>query len=203
MRRIGHPENVVFPGSTRRFQRLYYPAHPMRREETVGKRRLAAWGGGGGVVLVVSVVLASVLASLAGTAGARASVARDAGTLSPGNDPRFGVVQAFEAPQQAVMIGVRWERIMFPWRAIQPNGPGDWTPGTAISDAALGAEIAAGQTPVGILLATPGWAARDPQYHDASVPAGLDQPWNSAANYWGAFVHRIVAQYSGRVDSWI
>src|SRR5918912_1697427 len=175
----------------------------MRREETVGKRRLAAWGGAGGVVLVVSVVLASVLASLAGTAGARASVARDAGTLSPGNDPRFGVVQAFEAPQQAAAIGVRWQRIMFPWRAIQPNSPGDWKAGAAIADATLSAEIAAGRTPVGILLATPGWAARDPQYHDASVPAGLDQPWTSQANYWGAFVHRLVAPYSGRVGRWI
>src|ERR671932_2233084 len=169
----------------------------------VGTRRLAAGGGGGGAVLIVSLILVSALAGLAGTAGARASVARDAGTPGPGNDPRFGVVQAFEAPQQAAAIGVRWQRIMFPWRAIQPNGPGDWKPGAAISDATLSAEIAAGRTPVGILLATPGWAARDPQYHDTSVPAGLDQPWNSPANHWGAFVHRIVAQYRGRVDSWI
>src|SRR5579875_2169912 len=148
--------------------------------------------------------LMALLLSGTATAGTRDSGAPGVptpgvGTPGLGNDPRFGVVQAFEAPQQASAIGVRWERIMFQWGAIQPTGPSDWRSDAAISDATLSAEIAAGRTPVGILLDTPQWAARDPQYHDAAVPNGLDQPWNSTANPWGAFVHRIVAQYRGRI----
>lgn len=152
-------------------------------------------------VLAVLILASSVLVH------SRASAAppRDAGApgVGLGNDPRFGVVQAFEAPQQASAIGVRWERIMFQWANIQPGGPNDWNPTYALSDATLNAEIAAGRTPVGILLDTPQWAARDPQYKDASVPANVDQPWSSPANNWGAFVHRIVAQYKGRIDNWI
>jgi len=157
-----------------------------------GSHRLAIVG----LFLVVAVLTQS---------RAAAAPRRDSGGsgVGLGNDPRFGVVQAFEAPQQAGTIGVRWERIMFQWANLQPTGSGDWNAAAVISDASLNSEIAAGRTPVGILLDTPQWAARDPQYKDASVPANLDQPWSSPSNNWGAFVHRIVTQYKGRIDNWI
>src|SRR6266849_9729699 len=39
------------------------------------------------------------------------------------DDPRFGAVQAAFAPQAAQNAGVKWERLIFPWNGIQPNGP--------------------------------------------------------------------------------
>ena len=65
-------------------------------------------------------------AAVVSYSGVAATAAPDAGTPGVGNDPRFGAVQAFEAPRQAAAIGIRWERIMFPWKNIQPSGSGDW-----------------------------------------------------------------------------
>jgi hypothetical protein len=41
-------------------------------------------------------------------------------------DPRFGAVESFWAPNEAAELGVGFDRILFYWNEIQPNGPGDW-----------------------------------------------------------------------------
>src|SRR6185503_7580927 len=40
--------------------------------------------------------------------------------------PRIGAVEAFFRPGDAAEAGVGFERIIFEWRDLQPNGPRDW-----------------------------------------------------------------------------
>src|SRR4051812_35506574 len=42
------------------------------------------------------------------------------------SDPRFGAVQAIFGPREAAAAGVKWERLIFPWNEIQPDGPTDF-----------------------------------------------------------------------------
>jgi hypothetical protein len=117
-------------------------------------------------------------------------------------DTRFGAVQAIFAPQLALNAGVRWERLIFPWNVIQPNGPNDFEQGW-FTEEEINAEIARGIQIVGITLYTPGWAARDAQYEARSVPRNLELPIDHPQNYWAAYVKRLVAKYRGRIDTWI
>ena len=41
-------------------------------------------------------------------------------------DRRFGAVESFWAPNEAADLQVGWDRILFYWNEIQPNGPSDW-----------------------------------------------------------------------------
>jgi len=153
--------------------------------------------------LVALLVVGGVLLA-EGPAGAQVNPGVDPQPLPPvaNNDPRFGAVQAIFAPQLAVNAGVRWERLIFPWNVIQPNGPADFEEGW-FSDEQINAELARGIQIVGITLYTPRWAARDPQYEARSVPRNLDLPIDHPQNYWAAFVKRLVAKYRGRIDTWI
>lgn len=118
------------------------------------------------------------------------------------NDPRFGVVQAIFAPQLALNAGARWERLIFPWNQIQPNGPADFEQGW-FSEEQLNSQLARGIQIVGITLYTPTWAARDPQYEARSVPRNLALPIDHPDNYWAAYIKRLVAKYRGRIDTWV
>ena len=134
-----------------------------------------------------------------------AGAAQDAVTpLAPvaATDPRFGVVQAYEAPDLATRAGVSWERLLFRWNRVQPKGPDDWQPDIA-SEAQIAAEKAAGRQMAGVVLLTPGWAARDPQKGGISVPANLDLPVSDPKNYWAAFMGKLAGRYKGTIDSWI
>src|SRR5581483_4937054 len=66
-------------------------------------------------------------------------------TLPPiaNGDPRFGAVQAIFAPRAAAAAGVKWERLIFPWNEIQPNGASDFEQGWFTEDQING-EIARG-----------------------------------------------------------
>jgi hypothetical protein len=125
----------------------------------------------------------------------------------PQQDDRFGIVQAAESLDLAVRAGTRWERLVFQWSAYQPNGPQDWIttdpnlPGY-IRDDLLAAQIAAGITPVGVVLGTPNWAGRDTS-GPISPPKGLNLPFDDPNNTWGQFMARLAARYKGRVDQWI
>src|ERR687886_1398534 len=57
------------------------------------------------------------------------------------DDPWFGAVQAISAPQAALNAGVKWQRLIFPWELIQPNGPNDFGQGY-FSDAEVDAQRA-------------------------------------------------------------
>jgi hypothetical protein len=121
-------------------------------------------------------------------------------TASGVPDPRFGVIEAYQAPAAATTLGAGWTRVTFPWNEIQPNGPEEWNV-VPISDDALANELAQGRQVVGLLVTTPGWATD----LDAGpgVPKGLHLPVDADANLWAEFVRTMVARYAGRIDHWI
>ncbi|MGH2541388.1 MAG: glycosyl hydrolase, partial [Ardenticatenaceae bacterium] len=121
----------------------------------------------------------------------------------PQNDPFFGIVQAIHDPDKAVAAGVGWERLVVWWANFQPEGPTDWTadgwfPRNLIED-----QKNRGIEPVGVVLHTPGWAARDGTYDVVSPPRNLDLPFDHPENYWGQFLMRLASEYAGLVDHWI
>ena len=115
-------------------------------------------------------------------------------------DPRFGVVEAYEAPGAAAQLGAGWTRVTFRWNEIQPNGPQEWNV-APISDETLSRELAHGREVVGLLVTTPGWAT-DLDV-GPGVPKGLHLPADDPANLWAGFVRTIVNRYAGRIDRWI
>jgi hypothetical protein len=117
-------------------------------------------------------------------------------------DPRLGAVQAINAPDAAAKAGVRWERIIFPWSEMQPSGPDQMLQGY-YPESQIDAQVKRGVQLVGVVLYTPGWAARDPDRGGASVPKNLDRPYNDQSNYWGRFFSRLADKYKGRIDTWI
>jgi hypothetical protein len=113
-------------------------------------------------------------------------------------DPRFGVVEAHEAPAAATALGAGWTRIRFEWNSIQRNDASQWT--MPVSDQTLNRELASGRQVVGLLVTTPGWATDVSA--GAGVPRGLYLPVDDPNNLWAGFVRRIVGQYAGRIDHW-
>jgi len=118
--------------------------------------------------------------------------------ISP--DRRFGAVEAYLAPGRATQAGVRWERLLFTWSAIQPSSGLDWQepyPSRTLTD-----EGSRGRAIAGLLYGTPAWAADHPAQGPVAVPRGLDAPYNDARNTWGGFVSRLVTRYRGLVKTW-
>ena len=125
------------------------------------------------------------------------------GPPASASDPRFGAVEAFRAPYEATTVGVRWERIHFGWRDLQPTGPDSWNAFATDHDRAIDAELKAGRQLVGLLINTPDWAAAIPAQHGASPPRGLYRAWDDPRNTWGHFVGQIATRYAGRIDHWV
>jgi hypothetical protein len=115
-------------------------------------------------------------------------------------DPRFGAVEAFRDPVAATEAGVGWERILFYWSELQPNGPEDWN-GYHVPDEWLALAAAQGREVVGLLKFTPQWAT-DGSY-GCGVPRGLDLPVDDPGNLWATFIRRVVQTYVGRINHWI
>ena len=115
-------------------------------------------------------------------------------------DPRFGVIEAYAAPEAATSLGAGWERITFRWNEIQPNGTHEWN-AVPVTEAQIDAEIARGREIVGLLIGTPGWAT------DTSigpgVPQGLYLPTDHPSNLWAQYLRTIVNKYEGRINHWI
>jgi len=116
-------------------------------------------------------------------------------------DVRFGLNQAWEAPDAADRAGAGWSRIMFWWSAIQPNGPQDWNDFATDHDSYIDEEIARGRELVGVIINTPHWASASGSPN--AVPANLYTSWDDPKNSWGRFVQQLAAHYKGRIDSWI
>lgn len=114
-------------------------------------------------------------------------------------DPRFGAIETYDAPSAAFAMGAGWTRVPFLWSNIQPNGPEDWNP--PLSDDALMSEISQGRQPVGLIITSPGWATDSGI--GPGVPRGLHTGHNDPSNLWAAFVRKLVASYSGRINHWI
>ncbi len=117
----------------------------------------------------------------------------------PRIDPRFGLVQAFEAPQLAVNAGARWERVPFFWNRAQPDdGTEFFADRFMMSSAQLDQEIADQMQVVGQIGNPPAWATKD-----GSTPVNLSLPWNDPKNPWGQFCYRLAQTYAGKIDTWI
>lgn len=123
-----------------------------------------------------------------------AGAAQDDGRSGP--DGRFGVIEAYEAPNSARELGVAWTRVRFQWAEVQADGPESWAP--PLSEEGLDAEVAAGRVVVGLLIGIPDWA-RAPD----RLPRGLWLPVDDPNNLWANFVREIVGRYDGRIDHWI
>jgi hypothetical protein len=118
-------------------------------------------------------------------------------------DPRFGVVEAFWDTTAAVEAGVAWERILFQWSQLQPNGPDDWNT-LHVPDEWLQWAQAQGREVVGLLKNTPYWATDADPPLEASPPRGLELPIDDPANVWAGFVRRAATFYGERgVHRWI
>ncbi|MFQ5593141.1 MAG: hypothetical protein ACE5HA_03230, partial [Anaerolineae bacterium] len=118
----------------------------------------------------------------------------------PSVDPRFGVVQAYEASEAAGEVEVGWERLFFSWPDMQPEGPDQWDE-PYYGDTVIDQEVAAGRELVGLLISTPSWASDGKTF--ASVPRGLYLPYDDSENTWGQFVAGMARRYAGRIDRWI
>jgi len=145
-------------------------------------RRIRRWQ-----VALLGLLLASML--VAGPAAGQAPPA-----------PRFGAVEAFRDPVAAAEAGVGWERILFYWSELQPQGLNDWN-GYHVPDEWLNQAEAAGRDVVAVLKHTPAWATDGPP--GCGVPRGLDLPVNDPNNLWARFVRRTVEIYRGRIHHWV
>ncbi|MDB5077491.1 MAG: exported protein of unknown function [Chloroflexi bacterium] len=157
-----------------------------------GKRVYARLGS----LLLVCAVLSCVVQRPARSIAARAD-------LQNSLNSRFGVVEAWRAPQQAAAIGVGWERLTLWWKALQPDGPNSWNAFATGHDGYINRELAAGRKLAGELINTPDWAAANLSQHGSSIPKGLYLPYDDPQNYWGHFVSLIAKRYAGRIDDWV
>lgn len=116
----------------------------------------------------------------------------------PPGQGRFGIVEAYQAPNLAQSAGARWERLFFWWNEVQPNGPQEWRIENLEADKIVDAELRRGMTLVGLLGNPPSWATRN-----GSVPLNLSLDPADPENYWARFVRDMVKRYAGRIDYWV
>jgi hypothetical protein len=119
------------------------------------------------------------------------------------SSPVLGIIDAGRAPAAAVKAGATWDRALFLWQLIQPNGPGDWALDSYIDQAKLGPTLSTGLPVVGVVQGTPAWA--DGDFHDGAsgVPTGLDYPIDDPRNTFGQYMLHLVRAYKGRITTWV
>ena len=145
-------------------------------------------------LILTLLLLVTVTAATASPAGARVVTGHDP-------DPRFGAVSVFWEPEKAAALDLGWERILFYWSEIQPDGPDDWNT-LHVMEEWLREADAQGREVVGLIKNTPPWATDDVPY--GGVPRGLYEPPDDPDNLWAVFVRRLVTYYSERgVHRWI
>lgn len=141
-------------------------------------------------------LFAVVLAAAASATGNEAAAEEAANP-----DPRFGAASVFWEPEKAAALDLGWERILFYWSEIQPEGPDDWNT-LHVMEEWLREADAQGREVVGLIKNTPPWATDDVPY--GGVPRGLYEPVDDPDNLWAVFVRRLVTYYSERgVHRWI
>jgi hypothetical protein len=154
----------------------------------------------------VSAAAASATARPNTTTQPSASVApapNVAGPL-PALDSRFGVAEGFRDAAMMANLRAGWERIVIPWDAVQPKGPGDFSQlGLTMPADRLQDEVRRGTKVAAVLQFTPAWAQANPNYGQRSVPRNLNLAYDDPNNYWGQFVYQTVKKYAGQIDEWI
>ncbi|MBI5958521.1 MAG: hypothetical protein HY866_07300 [Chloroflexi bacterium] len=115
---------------------------------------------------------------------------------------RFGVVEAYYRPGDALDLNAGWERIIFDWSLFQPNSPDDFITETVPSEWLRQAQLA-GREVVGLLKNAPNWATGSSLL--GAPPRGLDLPIDDPNNHWAAFVKRAVGYYGEQwnIHHWI
>jgi hypothetical protein len=118
-------------------------------------------------------------------------------------DRTLGLVQRFQLDDKlAARLDVRWERFLFSWAASQ-DAPGAPLHLQQVPPSLIDAARARDIQPVGLLLATPPWAAANAADGPRSVPRNLALPWDDPNNYWGRYCEAMARTWAGRVDHWI
>ena len=117
--------------------------------------------------------------------------------------PVLGIVDAGRDASAAHQAGASWDRALFLWQSIQPNGPNDWALDSYLDQSKLKPTFSSGFPVVGVVQGTPGWAAGD--WHDgaSAVPTGLDYPVDDPRNTFGQFMLRLAKAYKGRITTWV
>ena len=122
-------------------------------------------------------------------------------TPAPTPDPRFGAIESFWAPAEAAELGVGWERILFYWNEIQPQGPDDWNTLHVLEEWLVEAN-SHNRNVLGLLKNTAAWATDGEPY--SGVPRGLYLPVDDPDNLWAAYVGKVIDYYAARgVHHWI
>ncbi|MCC7450136.1 MAG: hypothetical protein IT324_22150 [Anaerolineae bacterium] len=109
----------------------------------------------------------------------------------------FGVVEAHLRPDDAVEADLSWDRVIFEWRYLQPDGPDDWET-SQVPDAWLERAQRDQRLVVGLIKNAPRWATGSDLL--GAVPRGLDLPIADPGNVWAAFITKLVRYYSTRWD---
>lgn len=116
----------------------------------------------------------------------------------------FGVIESYEAADQAGDLNISWTRMQFHWGELQPNNADEWevTSSTEGEDSEtvydqIDAEIRAKREVTGLLIGIPDWA-RD----EDDLPQGLWLPHDDPNNLWANFVRETVTRYDGRITHW-
>jgi hypothetical protein len=117
--------------------------------------------------------------------------------------PVLGIVDAGRQSTLARQAGASWDRALFLWQEIQPNGPRDWLLDKYVDQVGMRPSLSGAIPTVGVVQGTPVWAATD--WHDqaASVPIGLDLPVDDPRNTFGQFMLRLARTYKGRITTWV
>ena len=115
---------------------------------------------------------------------------------------RFGAVESYYRPQDAVEAGLSWQRIIFEWRYLEPNGPDDWDT-SKVPDEWLANAQRDGQMVIGLLKNAPHWATGSNLL--GAVPKGLELSIDDPGNVWAAFVKKTVKYYGDKwnIHHWI
>ena len=117
--------------------------------------------------------------------------------------PVLGIVDAGRQPGAARQAGATWDRALFLWQQIQPDGPSDWQLDRYVDQQGLKPTLTSGLPVVGVVQGTPAWA--DTDWHDAAAgaPTGLDLPIDDPRNTFGQFMLRLARAYKGRITTWV
>lgn len=118
-----------------------------------------------------------------------------------GRDNRFGLNEAWRAPDAADRAGAGWSRVLFWWSEMQKDGPGGLNLFATDQDGYINSEVERGRQLAGAVLNTPPWASADGSRN--GVPHGLYLPYDHPENHWGQFMTLMASHYKGRVDTWI
>jgi hypothetical protein len=120
---------------------------------------------------------------------------------APAKNPRFGIVNAYLAPDAAHSSGASWEIVTLHWDQIQPDGPTDWKTDPEIEQWLATARTQQREV-VAVVVGTPQWATSGEA--PTGVPRGLYLPVTDPGNAWAGFMSRAANYYGAKgINRWV